>query len=143
MYTMLSYGQRITKRELEVATSYWSPDELSSLCNEVVWASARRQGTVLPSFTERVYVKDKGIDAEYIILDTEVGSFSPFIGAGWNVLQYKQRDIQAQSRTKIVSDLKSELKKSASKESGHGKKEYYGALKDVYERNGLRPSRYT
>src|SRR5712692_1945237 len=113
---MLSHGQRITKREFEITTSYWPPDEFASLCNAVVWACARRQGTVLPSFTERVYVKDKGIDAEYIRLDTEVGSFSPFLGAGWNVLQYKQRDIQAQNRTKIVSDLKSELKKSASKE---------------------------
>jgi hypothetical protein len=139
---MLSHGQRITKRELEVATSYWSPEEFVSLCNAVAWASARRQDAILPSFTERVYVKDKGIDAEYITLDTGAGDFSPFIGAGWNVLQYKQRDIQAQNRAKIFSDLKNELKKFTGKELEDGKKEYYGALRDVYERTGERPRRY-
>ena len=72
---MLSHGQRITKEEFEITTSYWSPNEFASLCNAVVWASARRQGTVLPSFTERVYVKDKGIDAEYVIFDTGIAAF--------------------------------------------------------------------
>ncbi len=140
---MLSHGQRITKKELEILTSYWPPDEFASLCNGITWASARRQGAILPSFTERVYVKDKGIDAEYVTLDTEVGGSSPLIGAGWNVLQYKLRDMLAQDRSKIFSDLKNELKKFTGRKLQNGKKEYYGALQDVYERTGKRPNRYT
>ncbi len=78
-----------------------------------------------------------------MLLDPGVGGSSPFIGAGWNVLQYKQRDIVAQDRSKIVSGLKNQLKISTGKQSTDGEKVYHGALKDVYERNGKRSTRYT
>ena len=111
---MLSHGQRITAEQIASITRCWSPDEFVSLCNTVVWASARRQGTILPSFTERIYVKDEGIDAEYVELSNEAGNSSHLIGAGWNVLQYKQRDTLAQDRKKLVAGLKNELKKPIS-----------------------------
>jgi hypothetical protein len=38
---------------------------------------------------------------------------SPYLGPGVNVLQFKQRDVYAQSRAKTVSGLKSELKGAA------------------------------
>jgi hypothetical protein len=135
-YVMLSHGQHITKKEIESITSSWSPDEFASLCNSVVWASARSQGTILPSFTERVNVKDKGIDAEYLWLDSVAGSASHLVSAGWTVLQYKLRDVSAQNRAKIVTGLKNELKKTNSD------KEDEGALKDVYVRTERRPARY-
>lgn len=82
----------------------------------------------MPSFTERVNAKDKGIDAEWQIgLPEDQESKSPLLGPGWNVFQYKQRDIFAQGRDKTFAGLKSGFK---------------GAVKDLEKRNSRRPDRY-
>ncbi len=125
---MLHHGQRITKKEIELTTSLWPPDEFASLCNAITWASAQRQEAILPSFTERVSVKDQGIDAEYVTLGAQVGASSSLLSAGGNVLQYKLRDILAQNRSKIVSDLKQEFKLFTGNKRADGTKDYYGIL---------------
>lgn len=82
------------------------------MCNDLVWAVSGRQRPTLPSFTERVNAADGGIDAEWQIeiAETDRGLPTPIVGAGWNVFQYKKRDVIAQDRKRIISNIKSSLK---------------------------------
>jgi hypothetical protein len=123
------HGQAISAEELERALSReLTPQRFTSLCNAVAWLTAGRTLHSVPSFTERVNVKDKGIDAELELTLPADGPYaSPYLGPGLNVLQFKQRDVFAQGRAKTVTNLKSELK---------------GALKDLAERSGTHPDRY-
>ncbi len=139
---MLNHGQPITAKDITSITSDWTPDTFVSLCNAIVWQIAKGRGVSLPSFTERLFAKDGGIDAQSIELDQDAGYSSHLLGTGWTVFQYKLRDISAQNRAKLVSDLKSELKKNTGSDSRKVKKEYIGAIRDVYDRNQRRPDRY-
>jgi hypothetical protein len=126
----LIHGQAISSEELERTLSREStPQRFASLCNAVSWLSAGQTLEAVPAFTERVNVKDKGIDAELqVVLPGDDHAYaSPYLGPGVNVLQFKQRDVFAQGRAKTVSGLKSELK---------------GALKDLATRTRKRPDRY-
>jgi hypothetical protein len=110
----LFIGQPIDARELEHATSQWSPERFASMCDALVWAASERQYSDLPRFTGRIYAADDGIDAEWdveIPLD-EKALPTPIIGTGWNVFQYKKRDLIAQDRRRIVANLKSSLKRA-------------------------------
>ena len=49
--------ERLTSRDLGSAG-------FAAMCNAIVWTSAKKRPALLPSFTERVNVRDKGIDAE-------------------------------------------------------------------------------
>jgi len=125
----LLIGQPIDARELELATSAWSPDRFASMCNSLAWAVSGRQYPGVPSFTERVNSADGGIDAEWGI---EVAGGddtlpTPIIGQGWNVFQYKKRDLIAQDRGRIISNSKLGLKK---------------ALADLAKARGKTPNRY-
>src|SRR5262245_10270830 len=110
----LLIGQPIDARELEQATSAWSPERFASMCNDLVWAVSGQHSSRLPSFTERVNAADGGIDAEWEIDLADNGSLlpTPIVGSGWNVFQYKKRDLIAQDRKRIISNVKSSLKKS-------------------------------
>jgi len=105
----LLIGQPIKARELEQITSTWSPKHFASMCNALVWAVSGQVCPSLPSFTERVNAKDGGIDAEWMIElpDDDRSLPTPIVGPGWNVFQYKQRDLIAQDRRRIFSNLKS------------------------------------
>ncbi len=107
----LLIGQAIDGRELEQATSPWSPERFASMCDALAWAASGRQCPSLPSFTTRVNAKDGGIDAEWSVElpsdDRPVPT--PIVGAGLNVFQYKKRDLIAQDRRRIISNLKSSL----------------------------------
>jgi hypothetical protein len=60
------HGGAVEARELESAVRLgFTPGRFASLCNAVAWAHAGRRCTSLPSFTERVNVADRGIDAEW------------------------------------------------------------------------------
>ncbi len=105
-------GQPIDARELEQAISQWSPDKFASMCNDLVWAISGRRWPGMPSFTERVNAADGGIDAEWEVEVSDGDSVvpTPIIGPGWNVFQYKKRDLIAQDRKRIISNVKSDLK---------------------------------
>ena len=125
----LIHGKAITSEQVEsIVSREFTPQHFASLCNAIVWASSAHRCSSLPSFTERVNVTDGGIDAEW---QTEIpddhNHSSPLLGPGWNVYQFKQRDIFAQGRDKTFSSLK----------AGLG-----GAVKDLHERTGRRPDRY-
>jgi hypothetical protein len=123
----LIYGKAITAEEVErVVSRQFTSTQFASLCNAIVWATSNRQCISLPSFTERVNVKDGGIDAEWSTDLTNDGS-SQLLGNGWNVFQYKQRDITTQDRDVIFKNLKGNLK---------------GAIKSLHEATGRRPDKY-
>ena len=107
-------GQPIDARELEQATSPWPPERFASMCNSLVWAVSGRQYPGVPSFTERVNSADGGIDAEWDveIVDDSRTLTTPIVGPGWNIIQYKKRDVIAQDRRRIISNIKSSLKKA-------------------------------
>ncbi|MBI2998362.1 MAG: ATP-binding protein [Deltaproteobacteria bacterium] len=84
------------------------------MCDALVWAASEHQYPNLPRFTGRIYAADDGIDAEWdveIPLDDKALP-TPIVGAGWNVFQYKKRDLIAQDRRRIVANLKSSLKRA-------------------------------
>lgn len=127
-------GQPIEARELEQVTSQWPPERFAAMCDALAWAVSGRTCTSLPSFTNRVNAKDGGIDAEWT-LDLPKHDFSiptPILGPGWNVFQYKKRDLLAQDRKHIISNLKSSLKGE--------KKE--GAINEIVNRHNRHPDRY-
>src|SRR6266540_2804683 len=97
-------GQAISAREFERESSSWTPERFTSMCNLLVWVSSGR--AEIPTMTERVNVSDGGIDAEVTIREDVSMISGPILGAGWNVLQYKLREIGAQDRRNIVSNLR-------------------------------------
>jgi len=108
----LFIGQPIDARELEQVTSGWPPDQFAAMCDALAWAVSGRTCPSLPRFTNRVNAKDGGIDAEWDVdlPEDDCSVPTPILGPGWNVFQYKKRDLLAQDRKHIISTLKSSLK---------------------------------
>jgi hypothetical protein len=125
----LLVGQHISPEELERTTSTWPPERFAALCNTVIWAASGRAFQELPSFTTRVNVNDGGIDAEWTIeIPEDDGDIpTPILCPGWNVFQYKKRDVLADKRQPIITRLRSSL---------------VGALKEIEEKFGKKPERY-
>ncbi|MEC4680284.1 MAG: ATP-binding protein, partial [Nitrospirota bacterium] len=130
----LLIGQPIDARELEQATSGWSPDRFAAMCDALAWAVSGQACSCLPSFTNRVNAKDGGIDAEWSVdlPENDRSVPTPILGPGWNVFQYKKRDLLAQDRKRIIATLKSLLK---------GEKNE-GAINEVVSRHQRHPDRY-
>jgi len=107
----LLIGQAMNGRDLEQATSPWPPERFAAMCDALAWAVSGRQCLSLPSFTAQVYAKDGGIDAEWSVELPDDGHPvpTPLLAPGWNVFQYKKRDLIAQDRRRIISNLKSSL----------------------------------
>ena len=125
----LLIGQPMNGRDLEQETSRWSPEHFASMCDALAWAVSGRQCPSLPSFTTRVNAKDGGIDAEWSVELTEGGHTvpTPLLAPGWNVFQYKKRDLMAQDRRRIISTLKSSLT---------------GAVSDIVKKTKRHPNCY-
>lgn len=125
----LLIGQSLIGREVEQETSTWAPERFASLCDALAWAASGRSCPSLPSFTSRVNAKDGGIDAEWSVDIPSDGSAipTPIIGPGWNVFQYKKRDLIAQDRRRVISNLKTSLK---------------SAVKDIVTRSKGCPDHY-
>lgn len=124
----LTHGKSISAEDIEsIISRKFSPEKFASLCNALIWASSGKKCTSLPSFTERVNVKDGGIDAEWDVELEDNNYILPFLDSGWNIFQYKQRDVFANGREQVFSGLKAGLK---------------GAVRDLYDRTGKRPHKY-
>ena len=125
----LTHGSDITSEEIErIVSREFTPTRFASLCNSLVFALSGQTPPGLPSFTERINVKDGGIDAEWNVeFPSEMQSNSPLIQKGWNVYQYKQRDIFARGREDTFDKLKSGLK---------------NAVKELYDRTKKRPAQF-
>lgn len=125
----LLIGQPITARELELVTSSWFPEQFASMCNALAWSASGRKCPDPPSFTERVNAGDGGIDAEWTVEvppdDHPIPT--PILGPGWNIFQYKKRDLVAQDRRRIISGLKSGIRE---------------ALAELVKETGRHPDRY-
>ncbi|MCU0550566.1 MAG: hypothetical protein MUC48_14550 [Leptolyngbya sp. Prado105] len=125
----LVHGQPISAEEIErIISREFSPETFVLLCNSVAWASAGKKFSSLPSFTERIYVPDGGKDAEWTVgIESSEQVSSAFLSSGWNVYQYKHRDVSARNRAEIISKLKADLK---------------GALNELINRHKRQPVRY-
>ncbi|MGJ5630123.1 hypothetical protein [Nostoc sp. CALU 1950] len=127
--TSLVHGQPISAEEIErIVSRGFSPQTFVLLCNSIAWASAAKKCSSLPSFTERIYVPDGGKDAEWTVeIANSQKHLSPFLSSGWNVYQYKHRDISVRNKAEIFSKLKADLK---------------GAIKYLVNRTKRIPSKY-
>lgn len=111
----LPHGRDISAEQIErIVGGEFTVQRFASLCNSVTWAVAQPVGTTQPAFTERVFVRDNGVDAEW---EFHVPQGQPdaegLIRTGRNVFQYKQRDVTAQTRNRIVGQLRQELRAAA------------------------------
>ncbi|MBH0179992.1 MAG: ATP-binding protein [Nitrospira sp.] len=115
---------------MEKVTSTWPPGRFATLCNTVAWAASGRSTQTIPSFTSRVNVKDGGVDATWDVeIPTDNGCLpTPILVPGWNIFQYKQRDVFSRKRRSLVSNLRSSLT---------------GALSEVEKNFTRKPDRYT
>ncbi|MDP9474302.1 MAG: ATP-binding protein [Actinomycetota bacterium] len=108
----------------------FGPRRFASLCNAVAWGVAGATCTRVPSFTERTNDKDGGIDGDWTAEPAGVadGTGSALLGPGFNVYQYKQREVTAgRGRGQVISGLKSNLK---------------GAFQDLRKKTGRHPDSY-
>jgi len=69
----------------------------------------RTRGHLMPSFTERVKAKDYGIDAEWDVEHVGDGHDHRLLGSGWNVYQYKMRDLSNHDRLMEREELREKL----------------------------------
>jgi hypothetical protein len=110
----LIHGTDISGKDIEwIVGRKFGVDRFAALCNAVAWAYGRIAGLRQLSFTERVNVRDSGIDAEWFITAPPEMLDTPLIKDGLNVFQYKQRDVSARSRAEIFNGLKHELQGAA------------------------------
>ena len=95
----LPHGRALAAEEFELEVGrVFSVERFASLCNAIAWCVGSRNGLPQLSFTERVNVSDNGIDAEWNLELPSTTIETPIAGSGWNVFQYKKRDVSAQGR---------------------------------------------
>ena len=125
----LPHGREISSAQVELIVGREFPiRRFVSLCNSLVWATSKSQELAQTSFTERVFVRDSGIDAEWTIDLPGVLPPGALICRGWNILQYKQRDVTGSDRQQIVTGLCRDLR---------------AAAQEVLTRTGNRPDHYS
>jgi len=107
----LVHGENLSASQVERAVSSWDAEHFARLCNAIAWAVAWPTTQAMPAFTERVLVRDNGIDAEWAgEIAPEVMVAGQLLRAGTNVFQFKKREVADESRAGIVSTLASGLK---------------------------------
>jgi hypothetical protein len=125
----LPHGRDISADQVELIIGREFPvNRFALLCNSLVWATSSSAELTQASLTERVFVQDDGIDAEWTVgLEGVVGQ-GALVGIGWNVFQYKQRDITGADRQQIIASLRHRLR---------------GAAQEVVLRTQHRPDHYS
>src|SRR4051812_27070154 len=104
----LVHGRDITAEEVEsIVWGEFSVQRFAGLCNAIIWATDR-PSLAQAAFTERVFVKDNGIDAEWILNAPPIAP-GQLVESGKVVYQYKKRDISSRDRNSIVGKLVKEL----------------------------------
>jgi hypothetical protein len=125
----LIHGTEIGSKELEavVGGPGWDAARFARLCNAVIWAEAGHERSSSLSQTERVFVRDNGIDAE-LLIDAPPGEFdrSRLLTPGWNVLQYKLRE-GGSGRSHAISGIKTAER---------------SAIRTIFEKTKRRPNSY-
>jgi hypothetical protein len=125
----LVHGRAVTAEEFErVVAREFPVQRFASLCNAIIWATAKPRGFSQLAFTERVFVRDNGIDAEWVLnIPQEAIERDDLIGPGTNVFQYKQRDPTSRDRSHIFRELRETLQ---------------GAVREITTRTGRQVHRY-
>lgn len=96
-------GQAITGPDFERETRQWPVERFTALCDSIMGVMSCWNGR--PSFTSRINVPDDGVDAALEIRPDEILAPVPFIVPGWNVFQYKKRDVLVRGNKVIVAEL--------------------------------------
>ena len=123
-----AHGQAVSANEVEdLFGRHRSNEQAVSLFNAIVWSVGDRRPSSVPTFTERVNVRDLGVDAEWSI-DAAAGvAGAALLSAGWNVFQYKRREVSAGGgRDAVIKALEKDLK---------------GALQAVVDAHAARPAK--
>lgn len=125
----LPHGKSILAHEFELEVGrVFSVEQFTSLCNAIAWCIGQTSGLAQLSFTERVNVADNSIDADWAVeVPVDDRYKTPIIGPGWNVFQYKKRDVTAQGRKRTITELAANLR---------------GALRQILDEKHLQPKRY-
>lgn len=125
------HGQNIESKDIKFICSIWDIYKFVSFCNTTIWGILGRNLLSIPSFTERVNIADNGIDAECMgdVQSNIINANNPFICEGWNVFQFKQRDMTPTNTTRkqIISKLVKDLK---------------GALNSIYKKTQKKAANY-
>ncbi len=97
----LIHGENISAGDVErLLGEQGDARSFAAICNALL---AAQSPTVL-SLTERVNVGDNGIDGECPFdLTEQEAAKSPLFSPGWNVVQYKQREVAAQGRRQVIT----------------------------------------
>lgn len=100
----LMQGQAISERELELLVSSWSAQQFAGFCNTLLFARMGKERLPECRFTQRTNVPDGGIDA---VAELEVTGETGYGDGrrGVAYVQYKMRDVTAQPRARLISDL--------------------------------------
>jgi hypothetical protein len=125
----LIHGSELGSKELEavVGGPGWDASRFARLCNAIIWTEAGHERSSSLSLTERVFVRDKGIDAELLIEATPAEfERSRFLTPGWNVLQYKLRE-GGSGRRHAIGGIKTAER---------------SAIRKIYEKTNRRPDSY-
>lgn len=122
------FGRSVTASDVERLTSREGERAFVRLCATLV-ASAIGESTgdfVVPYWTERLAVPDRGVDAEYTAPDhiLEAGGL---LGPGRNVYQVKWRTVGTRPARSVIQELRRAVT---------------GALKDLLSKDGSLPHRY-
>lgn len=125
----LPHGRDISSENVELIVGREFPiKRFVSLCNSMIWAMSKPSGLLQASFTERVFVRDNGVDAEWTIERPGELPQGALLVRGWNVFQYKQRDVTGADRHQIIANLRRDLRRAAC---------------EVFKRTGNRPNHYS
>ena len=115
----LIHGKKIEAPDIEelIGAHFRDLGEFVNLCNSVAWAQRGSTASSIPSFTERYEVAEGGIDAEWNAFEVPAASplGSPLLVKGWNVFQYKQRNILAKGRKECFTSLKGDVNEAVKK----------------------------
>lgn len=124
----LLYGEPVTAADVEQLTSAQDERAFVRLCATLVGCAAGELGGgfVVPNWTERITVPDKGIDAEYVANPDTVEA-GGLVGPGRNVYQIKWRRLATRPARSVFQQLRREMK---------------GALQEMRSRGAVLPDRY-
>ena len=118
----LYIGQPMTAEHIENLGCAWPAQRAVQFYNALLadCLDIGTRGKVLAaSFSERIHVGDKGIDAEAQVADLRPDDVRDatlgLVGPGWTVYQFKHRDVRRSTRPKLVHELGREVDQAVAK----------------------------
>lgn len=99
-------AEPITAKEFELVTSSWDPEKWVRFCNILIASYAEGLKSQI-QLTERIYVQDRGVDAELFVHDPHLKEETlGLVGPGRTVYQFKQRNAIRPDKSRVIDSLK-------------------------------------